>query len=169
MTLFLPENQNQGCQGQLGTKRLPSLTRGWKSSYCSPLPVEGEIFFLAFPFIDQALTRFDHWSFRAMGMSRQRPKPVLHCVLYLGNTQGRHCDCEPVRSGSSRMSSCFLWPAAKFNAGRDGFDGSAKTHPLYPCAVAIMTRSQFGGTARSNPPESFIRNVPPVASQSKPL
>jgi len=28
--------------------------RGWKSSYSSPLPVEGGIFFLTFPFIDQA-------------------------------------------------------------------------------------------------------------------
>src|SRR6516164_4027697 len=29
--------------------------RGWKSSYSSPLPVWGEVFFLTFPFIDQAL------------------------------------------------------------------------------------------------------------------
>jgi hypothetical protein len=51
MTLFLPKI-NEGCQGQLRTKRLPSLTQGWKSSYRSLLPVEGEIFFLTFPFID---------------------------------------------------------------------------------------------------------------------
>src|SRR5262249_7575390 len=31
-------------------------SRGWKSSYCSPLPVEGEIFFLTFPFIEQAIS-----------------------------------------------------------------------------------------------------------------
>jgi hypothetical protein len=31
------------------------VPRGWKSSNCSPLPVEGEIFFLTFPFIDQAI------------------------------------------------------------------------------------------------------------------
>src|SRR5215469_17128226 len=49
---LLAENQNEGCQGPLRTKRLPSLTGGWKSSYCSPLPVKGEIFFLTFPFID---------------------------------------------------------------------------------------------------------------------
>src|SRR5262245_13450538 len=55
MTLFLPKI-NQGCQGQSRTKRLSSLTGGWKSSYYSPLPVEGEIFFLTFPFIDQALS-----------------------------------------------------------------------------------------------------------------
>jgi len=30
---------------------------GWKLSYCSPLPVEGEIFFLTSPFIDQALSQ----------------------------------------------------------------------------------------------------------------
>ena len=30
--------------------------RGWKSSYSSPLPVWGEVFFLTFPFIDQAST-----------------------------------------------------------------------------------------------------------------
>ena len=31
--------------------------RGWKSRKVSPLPVEGEIFFLTFPFIEQAFTR----------------------------------------------------------------------------------------------------------------
>ena len=41
--------------GQLRTKRLSSLKGGWKLSYCSPLPVEGEIFFLTSPFIDQAI------------------------------------------------------------------------------------------------------------------
>ena|SRR5215472_2003866 len=47
---------NEGCQGQLRTKRLSSLTGGWKSRNSTPLPVLGEIFFLTFPFIDQALT-----------------------------------------------------------------------------------------------------------------
>ena len=47
---------SEGCQGQLRTKRPSSLTGGWKSSYRSPLPVGGEVFFLTFPFIDQALT-----------------------------------------------------------------------------------------------------------------
>src|SRR5882724_11179778 len=32
--------------------------RGWKSRKVSPLPVEGEIFFLTFPFIDPQLQRF---------------------------------------------------------------------------------------------------------------
>src|SRR5205809_2526964 len=31
------------------------VDRGWKSSNSSPLPVEGEVFFLTFPFIDQAI------------------------------------------------------------------------------------------------------------------
>ena len=48
MTLFLPKI-NEGCHGQPRTKRLPSLTQDWKSSYRSLLPVEGEIFFLTFP------------------------------------------------------------------------------------------------------------------------
>src|SRR5713101_4011685 len=30
--------------------------RGWKSRKVSPLPVEGEIFFLTFPFIEQAIS-----------------------------------------------------------------------------------------------------------------
>ena len=47
---------NQGSQGQLRTKRLSSLTGGWKSRNSSPIPVLGEIFFLTFPFIDQANT-----------------------------------------------------------------------------------------------------------------
>jgi hypothetical protein len=57
MTLFLPKI-NEGCQGQPRTKRLSSLTGGWKSSYYSPLPVEGEIFFLTFPFIEPAISLF---------------------------------------------------------------------------------------------------------------
>src|SRR5438128_8024079 len=32
------------------------VDQGWKSSNSSPLPVEGEVFFLTFPFIDQAFT-----------------------------------------------------------------------------------------------------------------
>ena len=41
--------------GALRTRRLSSLKGGWKLSYCSPLPVEGEIFFLTSPFIEQAI------------------------------------------------------------------------------------------------------------------
>src|SRR5215469_328093 len=55
MTLFLPKI-NEGCQGQPRTKRLPSLTQGWKSRNRSLPPVEGEMFFLTFPFIDQAIS-----------------------------------------------------------------------------------------------------------------
>src|SRR6516162_11308361 len=51
---ILAEKQRR-LSGQPRTKRLSSLTGGWKSSYYSPLPVEGEIFFLTFPFIEQAL------------------------------------------------------------------------------------------------------------------
>jgi hypothetical protein len=53
---ILAETQRRLFRGQLRTKRLPLLTQGWKSSYRSPLPVDGEIFFLTFPFIDQAFT-----------------------------------------------------------------------------------------------------------------
>src|ERR1700746_1607694 len=52
MTLFLPKI-NEGCQGQSRTKRLSSLTGAGSQAYYSPLPVEGEIFLLTFPFIDQ--------------------------------------------------------------------------------------------------------------------
>ena len=51
---------NEGCQGQLRTKRLSSLTGGWKSRNSTPLPVLGEIFFLTFPFIDQDLSPADN-------------------------------------------------------------------------------------------------------------
>jgi hypothetical protein len=33
------------------------VVRGWKSRNFSQLPVEGEIFFLTFPFIDQAIAQ----------------------------------------------------------------------------------------------------------------
>jgi hypothetical protein len=38
-----------------------ACTGGWKLSNGSPLPVEGEIFFLTFPFIDQAITLETIW------------------------------------------------------------------------------------------------------------
>ena len=53
---ILAEKQRR-LSGQPRTKRLSSLTGGWKSSYYSPLPVEGEVFFLTFPFIDQAIAQ----------------------------------------------------------------------------------------------------------------
>src|SRR5438552_19039451 len=37
------------------------VDRGWKSSNSSPLPVEGEVFFLTFPFIDQAIMLRTGW------------------------------------------------------------------------------------------------------------
>ena len=45
---------NEGCQGQLATKRL-SARRGLEVKLSFLLPVEGEIFFLTSPFIDQAI------------------------------------------------------------------------------------------------------------------
>jgi len=52
--------ENNINQRLLGAHQKPAsfmLVRGWKSSNGSPLPVEGEIFFLTFPFIDQAIPR----------------------------------------------------------------------------------------------------------------
>src|SRR5438876_11278372 len=37
------------------------VDRGWKSSNSSPLPVEGEVFFLTFPFIDQAISPLENY------------------------------------------------------------------------------------------------------------
>src|SRR5438552_4268716 len=42
------------------------VDRGWKSSNSSPLPVEGEVFFLTFPFIDQAFALIDPVSAKAI-------------------------------------------------------------------------------------------------------
>ena len=54
---------NEGCQRQLRTKRL-SARRGLEVNLPFLLPVEGEIFFLTSPFIEQALSlmfvRGDH-------------------------------------------------------------------------------------------------------------
>src|SRR5215831_1072129 len=52
--------ENNINQRLLGAHQKPAsfmLVQGWKSSNGSPLPVEGEIFFLTFPFIDQALSQ----------------------------------------------------------------------------------------------------------------
>jgi hypothetical protein len=47
---------NEGCQGQLSTKRL-SARRGLEVKLPFLLPVEGEIFVLTSPFIDQAIAQ----------------------------------------------------------------------------------------------------------------
>jgi hypothetical protein len=47
---------NEGVSGAAQNQASVIAHRGWKSSYRSLLPVEGEIFFLTFPFIDQAIT-----------------------------------------------------------------------------------------------------------------
>src|SRR5215469_4429403 len=56
MTLFLPKSRTKVVRGRSEPSVCHRSQGGWKSSYCSPLPVEGEIFFLTFPFIDQAIT-----------------------------------------------------------------------------------------------------------------
>src|SRR5216683_2766266 len=45
----------QGPQRKRQNREPRIADRGWKSRRVSPLPVEGEIFFLTFPFIDQAI------------------------------------------------------------------------------------------------------------------
>jgi hypothetical protein len=50
---------NEGLSGAAQNQACVIAHWGWKSSYRSLLPVEGEIFLLTFPFIDQAFTRFD--------------------------------------------------------------------------------------------------------------
>jgi hypothetical protein len=84
----MENNINQTVRGTPG----PSVfhaRRGWKSSNLSPLPVEGGIFSLTFPLIDQALTRFDHWSSSVMA--------IYHALALPGrvppSTIFRH-DCE---------------------------------------------------------------------------
>ena len=51
------ERENQRRFSELAQNQASVIASwGWKSSHCSPLPVEGETFFLTFPFIEQALT-----------------------------------------------------------------------------------------------------------------
>ena len=52
---LLAENQRR-LSGAAQNQASAIAHGGWKSSYSSPLPVEGEIFFLTFPFIDQAIS-----------------------------------------------------------------------------------------------------------------
>jgi len=51
MTLFLPKTRTKVVRGRSEPSVCHRSQGGWKSSYCCPLPVEGEIFFLTFPFI----------------------------------------------------------------------------------------------------------------------
>src|SRR5215813_12589748 len=67
----MENNINQRLLGAHQKQASFMLVQGWKSSNGSPLPVEGEIFFLTFPFIDQAIARFDCWPIRVIGMLRQ--------------------------------------------------------------------------------------------------
>jgi hypothetical protein len=55
----MENNINQGLSGTHQNQASFMLVGGWKSSNCSPLPVEGEIFSLTFPFIDQAIALID--------------------------------------------------------------------------------------------------------------
>src|ERR1700751_4925634 len=51
------ETENQRRLSGAAQNQASVIARGgWKASYGSPLPVEGEIFFLTFPFIEQALS-----------------------------------------------------------------------------------------------------------------
>ena len=50
------EKENQRRFSELAQNQASVIASwGWKSSHCSPLPVEGETFFLTFPFIEQAI------------------------------------------------------------------------------------------------------------------
>jgi hypothetical protein len=85
----------QGDHRERKQNREPRIAdRGWKSRKVSPLPVEGEVFFLTFPFIDQAFTlKFQLLSIHftsepfekvrktsAMGILQQLTRfIVLHC------------------------------------------------------------------------------------------
>src|SRR5215472_6563688 len=93
----------------------------------------------------------------AMEILRQPPEPVPCCRFYFRRVSAVILMPSQLAAALVECRVAFVWPAAKVNAGRDGFDDSVKTQPLYPCALAIMTRSQFGGTVRSKAPESFIR------------
>jgi hypothetical protein len=54
------EKENQRRFSELAQNQASVIASwGWKSSRCSPLPVEGETFFLTFPFIEQAISRFE--------------------------------------------------------------------------------------------------------------
>src|ERR1035437_5093779 len=49
---------NPKATGGESRSRAPRLAhRGWKSRKVSPLPVEGKVFFLTFPFIEQTLAQ----------------------------------------------------------------------------------------------------------------
>jgi hypothetical protein len=70
---------NEGCRGSVRITRLSSLIgAGSQDTVGSPLPVEGKIFFLTFPFIEQAMSQACAFSspFR-LSMGEVQPQFIL--------------------------------------------------------------------------------------------
>src|ERR1035437_6691513 len=85
---------NPKATGGESRSRAPRIAhRGWKSREVSPLPVEGKVFFLTFPFIEQALSLIENWPIRVNECNRdlssticleRLTKPDSQCLRRLG-------------------------------------------------------------------------------------
>src|SRR5207245_11231867 len=63
--------KNPRTRGKTAQPSISHSGQGLEGKKSSSLPVEGGIFSLTFPFIDQAITRFDHWSLSAIEIFHQ--------------------------------------------------------------------------------------------------
>ena len=120
MTLFLPKI-NEGCQGQSRTKRLSSLTGAGSQSYYSPLPVEGEIFLLTFPFIDLRLPYALEQRIPSHSWTRRGPSQSPHAGDGHRHSCARDPHCTAERCSSDTASRwCGLLLGVKLRARRRG-------------------------------------------------
>ena len=147
--------------------------RGWKSSYSSPLPVWGEVFFLTFPFIDQASLRtpvresFDprgrsmHYE-RTPRFTRLKLRWLRQLVLLHGNRK---------TEGSGRVMKRACWAVS-------GSGGFAPAPPGFSALLPLPMRGLYSRRkegCRSIPPrsveatESALRLLPSRALSSAQL
>src|SRR5437667_3282347 len=63
--------KNPRTRGKTAQPSISHSGQGLEGKKSSSLPVEGGIFSLTFPFIDQAISRFDRWSLSVIGILRQ--------------------------------------------------------------------------------------------------
>src|SRR5215469_16375984 len=111
MTLFLPKTRTKVVRGSSEPSVCHRSQGGWKSSYCSPLPVEGEIFFLTFPFIDQAMTQLCAFlspaaspNERRYGQGARKLQSTVRQVRRIGNDSESICCFRSHPSGGNAAS-----------------------------------------------------------------
>jgi hypothetical protein len=159
---------NQGLSGTHQNQASFMLVGGWKSSSCSPLPVEGEIFSLTFPFIDQAFAQACAISSPTLAKSRSVDWTgvpyvaywLLAIVLARGFDYGLH---EPARVGKN--AKLFLMWRSSFACHKDL--GARATKKL--CSAQFVEQVAVSLTLYMNARANFFSYVAAIIVSLSPI